>query len=215
VKSQDIVVLLKLASLELAEQRLRSQFQASVAEPYDWKGWEVLEDEHDSSMLPVTGPDALAERHSVRGISEALGISKSEVAASLRRSTDVGLARRDRESGLPRANGSALLGIVEHCLKYVFPTRPGPLGRGIATGFAAPVLSGDILSAGSSIYVWPYARGSRMGQTVAPLFKSVPQAVQRDPDLYAMLALVDALRLGNPRERAIARDRLARLLGVQ
>lgn len=128
---------------------------------------------------------------------------------------DVELVRKDRHSGLLRANARALLGLLEYGVKYVFPARPGPLGRGIPTAFAAPVLANEVLSAGETIYVWPYACGSRMGQTIPPLFKTVPVAVQSDPDLYAMLALVDAIRLGNPRERTIARKRLEKLLSIQ
>ncbi|MCY1382295.1 hypothetical protein D9M69_703050 [compost metagenome] len=43
-----------------------------------------------------------------------------------------------------------------------------------------------------------------MGQAVEPLFKSCPRAVERDPVLYELLALVDAVRLGQPRERKLA-----------
>ena len=239
MKSQDIVVLLKLLSLELAGQRRQNRPQGSVAEPFDWAGWEVSV--HDETELNPALPGSNAqlsqivtnaerqlqlepsphmadepnERYSVRGLAASLGISKSEIAASLRRSMDVGLVRKERQSGLLRANGRALLGLLEHGIKYVFPARPGALGRGIPTAFAAPVLADELRSAGDSIYVWPYARGSRMGQTIAPLFTSVPVAVQSDPDLYAMLALVDAIRLGNPRERSLAIERLTPRLGAQ
>jgi hypothetical protein len=239
VKSQDIVVLLKLVSLELAEQRRQNLLPKSVAEPFDWAGWEAPA-QYEADLEPVrlginpslsqivanaerrlgvasaaAEVNAQSERYSVRGLSAELGISKTEVSASLRRSMDVELVRKDRHSGLLRANARALLGLLEHSVKYVFPARPGPLGRGIPTAFAAPVLANEVLSAGDTIYVWPYARGSRMGQTILPLFKTVPIAVQSDPDLYAMLALVDAIRLGNPRERTVARKRLEQLLSVK
>jgi hypothetical protein len=238
VKSQDIVVLLKLISLELVEQRRQDLPPASEAEPFDWTGWEVppqdevgLESARPGTDLQLSQivanaerrlgldpapPEASAQnaRYSVRGLSESLGISKTEVSASLRRSVDVELVRRVRQSGLLRANARALLGLLEYGVKYVFPARPGALGRGIPTSFAAPVLADELRSAGETIYVWPYARGSRMGQTITPLFKTVPIAVQSDPHLYAMLALVDAIRLGNARERAIARERLRQLLSV-
>ncbi|WP_295436316.1 hypothetical protein [uncultured Thiodictyon sp.] len=239
MKSQDIVVLLKLLSLELAGQRRKNRPQGSVAEPFDWAGWELsAQDEAElNPALPgyntqlsqivknaerrlglETNPheaNEANERYSVRGLSASLGISKTEVAASLRRSVDVGLARKERQSGLLRTNARALLDLLEHAVKYVFPARPGALGRGIPTAFAAPVLADGLRSAGDSIFVWPYARGSRMGQSITPLFMSVPVAVQSDPDLYAMLALVDAIRLGNPRERSLAVARLTQRFGVQ
>ena len=216
MKSQDILVLLRVVSLELAEVRLPGGVQdaeRAVAKlPFDWEGWEP--EPSEVMYLPASdlGETALAEYYSARALAEAVGISKTEVSASLRRSMEAGLARRDRLSGLPRANRSALLEMAEHCLRWVFPVRPGPLARGIATGFAAPVLADQVLSAGEDPYVWPDARGKATGQGITPLYKSVPQAVCGDPDLYAMLALLDALRLGQPRERSIARDKLAAIL---
>jgi len=44
------------------------------------------------------------------------------------------------------------------------------------------------------------------------LFKSVPDAARHDPELYDLLALVDAIRLGNPRETGIAQQQLENVL---
>jgi hypothetical protein len=125
---------------------------------------------------------------------------------------DVGLAKPERGSGLPRANTRALLGFIINGIKFVFPARPGPLVRGIPTAHAAPVLAGRLLSAGEHIHVWEDAYGSVQGQRVDPLYKSVPRAVRRDATLYAMLALVDAVRLGQARESALAGELLAQYL---
>lgn len=43
-----------------------------------------------------------------------------------------------------------------------------------------------------------------MGQAIEPLYKSVPFAVRRDNELYAYLALLDAIRMGNARESNLA-----------
>ena len=51
-----------------------------------------------------------------------------------------------------------------------------------------------------------------MGQSIKPLFKSVPEAVQKDERLYEYLALVDAIRLGNQREVGLAGDLLSERL---
>ncbi len=45
-----------------------------------------------------------------------------------------------------------------------------------------------------------------------PIYETVPAAAQRDPSLHEMLALVDALRIGRARERAMAEKELARRL---
>jgi len=50
--------------------------------------------------------------------------------------------------------------------------------------------------------------GRKKGQAVQPLFKSVPKAVIDDKCLYEYLALVDAIRLGNPREANLAAELL-------
>ncbi|WP_258529076.1 transcriptional regulator [Xanthomonas oryzae] len=153
----------------------------------------------------------------MRGLEESTGISKSEVSQALRRCTEVGLVVAERGSGIPRANtrallGFVLLGFVLNGLKYVFPARPGPIVRGIPTAHAAPVLVDRLLSSGQHIYVWEDGYGSAQGQRVAPLYKSVPRAVRRDAELYAMLALVDAIRLGRERESALAGSVLTQYL---
>ena len=142
-------------------------------------------------------PEQAAEHFSMRALEQSTGISKSEVSNALNRCIAAGLAKLGRNSALPQVNTRALNEFLAHGLKYVFPVRPGPIVRGLATAHAAPVLAGRLLSGGEHIYVWEDALGGDMGQSIEPLFKSVPNAVRQDEALYAMLALVDAIRLGN------------------
>ncbi|MCY1554337.1 hypothetical protein D9M68_909020 [compost metagenome] len=128
---------------------------------------------------------------------------------------EIGLAKPDRKQGVPRANTKALFEFIVFGLKYVFPVRSGELTRGIATSFAAPVLAKSLISAGEHVPVWSYARGNTMGMKVEPLFKTAADAARRDPEMYALLALVDAIRLGQPRERKIAADLLHERLEFQ
>ena len=60
--------------------------------------------------------------------------------------------------------------------------------------------------------VWPYADGKVRGYSFAPLHKNVPQAALADERLYELLALVDALRNGQARERNLASQELTRRL---
>lgn len=180
IKSQDLVVLLKLVSLEQERLRLR-----------------------DAGETPREGP------HTVRDFEMELGISKSEVNSSIRRSLASGLAIRDREDGRLRASTRSLLDFIRHGLKFVFPAAPGAMTRGMPTAFAAPMLETLLVSAGRYIYVWPTAEGDAVGQAVKPLFRSVPAAARQDPRLYEYLALVDAVRLGGRREADLAGERLA------
>ena len=182
MKSQDIVILLKLVSLQ-------EQENSSLLGSADWS----------------SGREDL---YSVRGLGVSLGISKTEVSASINRSLEVGLATKDRKLGRVKPNRRNLYDFISHGLKFVFPAKPGAPERGIPTAFSAPMLQDQLLSAGIDIYVWPYAQGKERGLSVKPLFKSVPEAVQRDERLYEYLALVDAIRLGKPRESNLAAEQL-------
>lgn len=207
MKSQDILLLLKLVSLERRQTAPVRGNKAELGIPDDWRGWTIAPAEEAEAPVQL-GEDAF----SMRGLEEATGISKSEVSHALRRCTEVGLVKAERGSGIPRANTRALVGFVMNGLKYVFPARPGPLVRGIPTAHAAPVLAGRLMSAGEHIHVWEDGHGNVQGQRVDPLYRSVPRAVRRDAELYAMLALVDAIRLGQERESALAGKLLAQYL---
>lgn len=173
MKSQDIVILLKIA---------------------------ILEEQFDQGLIEDPNcPNPFA----LRSLEAALGISKTEVSASLKRSYQANLATKRRNH--PKVNRRNLVEFVHHGLKYAFPVKPGAPERGIATGFAAPMLKGQIVSAGADIYVWPYAEGQQRGLSVEPLFKSVPKASLNDERLYELLALIDAIRLGNQREANLAK----------
>ncbi|CAM3068842.1 MarR family transcriptional regulator [Sphingomonas antarctica] len=172
MKSQDIVILLKLVSLE------------------DKIGHGHLE---ESTM-----PDPFA----LRSLESDLGISKTEISASIRRSITSHLAIKSGDRA--KVNRRNLIELVQHGLKYVFPAKPGAPQRGIATGFAAPMLEGKIVSSGADIYVWPHPEGKQRGLSISPLFKSVPDAALKDARLYELLALIDAIRTGNQREANLA-----------
>ncbi|WP_413663223.1 hypothetical protein ACG1BZ_19265 [Microbulbifer sp. CNSA002] len=202
MKSQDIGLLLKLVSLQKREAQ-RGCDRARKAWPDDWQGWEPEDPPAGGGVLAPLGALPAFE-YSARGLAAETGISKSQVSLSLNRCIEVGLAIKDRKLGVPRANTKALYEFILYGLRYVFPARPGRITRGIATAFAAPVLQEKLMSAGEFQPVWADACGNTKGMEVAPLFKSAPQAVKRDPEMYALLALVDAIRIGQPRERNLA-----------
>ena len=52
--------------------------------------------------------------------------------------------------------------------------------------------------------MWPDKDGSVRGETLYPLYPTAPQAAARNPPLYELLALFDAIRGGSARERALA-----------
>jgi biotin operon repressor len=186
MKSQDLVVLLKLVSLQEQEGQLGS----------------------GPPQASFHGEDP----YSVRNLEALLGISKTEINASIKRSLSSGLAIKDRNTGRASPSRRNLNNFIVHGMKFVFPAKPGAMTRGIPTAFAAPMLKSLLVSGGEYIYVWPFAHGSDIGQSVPPLFKSVPEAVRKDERLYEYLSLVDAIRLGNQREAGLAGKRLSERL---
>ena len=132
----------------------------------------------------------------------SLNISASEVSESLNRSKMATLISADKRK-LMKKN---LLDFIEHGLRYVYPVETGAIQRGIPTAHTAAPLNNYIISEES--FVWPWAEGNVRGQTIEPLHPKVPGACLKDPDLYELLALVDALRLGRIREKQQALEEL-------
>ncbi len=50
----------------------------------------------------------------------------------------------------------------------------------------------------------PYSKGTVRGHSILPLYPSVPEAALKDKQLYELLALTDALRVGRAREKELA-----------
>ena len=105
-------------------------------------------------------------------------------------------------------NKAALREFLIHGVKYAFPRQRGELTRGIPTAHAAEPLKRQISAGNEPPPVWPSAMGMTRGYSFAPLYKTVPQAALRDPFLYQMLALLDAIRDGRSRERQLAEQEL-------
>lgn len=128
----------------------------------------------------------------------ALGLSQSEISESVARSKYAGLLDPKGKSVMRLA----LLDLLQYGLRYVFPQKPGPIVRGLATAHSASPLKDHIQS--TEAYVWPYAKGNLRGQSILPLYPSVPEAALKDKKLHELLALVDALRVGRAREKNLA-----------
>lgn len=204
MKSQDVLLLLKLVCLQKSEKEISLGF--NQAWPSDWKDW-------DDDLESMDG-EYVHTLYTTRALEVATGISKSQVSLSINRCLDVGLLKYDRKTNVPRANKKALFEFIIYGLKYVFPAKAAEVTRGIATAFAAPVLNKTLIGGGEMVPVWPDARGNTKGQAVEPLFKSVVYAIRQDPQLYALLALVDAIRIGMPREASLAKELLRTHLEV-
>ncbi len=129
-----------------------------------------------------------------------LFMSASEVHAAIRRATKSRLF--DPHSLRPIVRN--LEEFCVHGLKYVWPAETGEPTRGLPTAYAAPVLKNCIKHDPRDIHVWPFAEGKFRGTSLAPLFKSVPEAASVDSNLHAALGAIDAIRLGRKREEVVA-----------
>jgi hypothetical protein len=135
-------------------------------------------------------------------LADELGMAPSVVHGSIKRAEQARLL--SRSGGSVRAIRGALKEFLIHGAKYAFPASLGPTGRGTPTSVGAPALQAYFDTTKVLPPVWPNANGEAWGPTVVPLHSAVPAAAGRDSDLYDMLALLDAIRLGAARERELA-----------
>lgn len=140
-------------------------------------------------------------------LSEMLSISQSEIAEALNRSMQARLV----DSSKKVVFRESLLEFLVHGLKYVFPAQPGAIVRGIPTAHSAKPLN-QVIEEGGEAYVWPSSVGNIRGQAIVPLYNNVSFAIRKDPLLYEMLALIDAIRAGRAREQELAIKSLKKLI---
>ncbi len=140
-------------------------------------------------------------------MAKELGISASEVSESLERSRIARLI----DSRKQRVNILALQEFMVHGLKYIFPAYPQSKVRGIATAISAPPMN-QLIQSGKEVYVWQDSKGDLRGESITPLYKTVPMAVKEDTTLYKLLALTDVFRMGRAREIEIAKKELSAIL---
>lgn len=152
--------------------------------------------------------------------SEAHGAVQRGMAASLlvdasvarsQRSPDPSTGKRSNLDSAAIVNRHNLVEFALYGAKYAFTAEILPIGPGVPTSHAAPAFKG-VFADGHEALVWPDPQGTVRGQGVLPLHPCVPGAALRDPVLYELLALFDALRVGRARERRMAIDRLQKLI---
>lgn len=161
----------------------------------------------NSLDIPVALRLAEAPGSTYQALRDDLGISTSTAHKAVYRLSAAGIVKSDRS-----VNRHALLEFLEHGVRYAFPASPrGERCRGIATAHAARPLA-DFIVADDAV-VWPDARGSVVGDGVEPLYERAVELPQRCPSTYALLTLVDALRIGRTRERKLATECLRERIG--
>jgi len=136
-------------------------------------------------------------------IAYSLKISPSEVSEVLNRCKIAKLINKEKR----KVHLNALTEFLVYGLKYVFPAEPGAIAKGIPTAHSASPIKEKIMSSTES-YVWPNSKGNLRGQSIDPLYKTIPEAALEDQEFYELIALVDTIRIGKAREVKMAIDEL-------
>ncbi len=132
----------------------------------------------------------------------------SQVHASCTRLALTGLLKPGTRVTNPRALSEFLV----HGLRYVFPAAKGHLSMGVPTAYSAPPLSAEVDALDVVVWSAPSHPRAVHGFSLAPLYPAAPVLLERSPRTYQLVAIADALRLGDPRTRLSARAALERLL---
>lgn len=166
----------------------------------------------DNALLPTDLLVAMklaaheGEAASVRRLEDELGLSKSAVANSLRRLARLGLVRVEGRAQR-RVNKLLLRDCLEHAARWIAPAEVGEFVLGLPTAHSAGALA-EKLRGDDDPVVMPLAQGPVRGRAVTLLHPLAPAAAAKDPKLYHLLAVVDALRMGRARDRKVAAEEL-------
>ncbi|MBI3784700.1 MAG: hypothetical protein HY270_15005 [Deltaproteobacteria bacterium] len=141
-------------------------------------------------------------------LAELLHLSASEAHAAVTRLVTARLAVDHGDPRWIRPVNSTLVGLLIYGVPYVFPAVRGGLTIGVPTAYAVPPLRQQVLFSDQNPPVWPHPEGTVRGLSLLPLHANLPLAVAKDQKFYELLALVDALRIGQAREREVAANHL-------
>lgn len=153
-----------------------------------------------------------------RDLAQSLGMSLSEVNGAIRRAIQAGLMIGGwSRNQAPQAVPFALQEFIKHGVRYSFPVERGPITRGIPSGVIGAKLEVEVSKLKESeIPVWPSSQGKVRGIGIKPLYRSIPDVVEKEEnnDLYCMLSLVDMIREGRARERKLASDEISKKIDM-
>jgi hypothetical protein len=159
----------------------------------------------------VLGLRLTSEAGTLTHLADELAVVPSQIHNSLRRLALAGLLRPNARA----ANGRALVEFITHGVRYAFPVAKGPLTTGVPTAYSAPPLSAEVDAIDVVVWPAPMHPAAVQGFSLIPLYSAAPQLIERSPATYRLVAITDAIRLGDPRTRVIARERLEQLLGAR
>ena len=142
------------------------------------------------------------ERVPYSELGKQLRLSQFEAHAATRRLVAARLAT-DIEGEI-KPIMATLKNFVYYGAPYCFPPVRGEMTIGFPTAYGVNPLKEKVMFADENPPVWPSAEGNKRGMTLLPLYERAPLAANEDPALYELLALFDALRIGQKREQELA-----------
>ncbi len=151
--------------------------------------------------------DASSTTYSELG--HTLGVSSSTTFEAVKRLQSSGLLK----PGTREPNTRALRNFLAHGARHAFPPVLGREVRGVPTAHAGPGLK-ELFDTAKPV-VWPDAQGPVRGTGLTPLYPKATELPDREPAIYNALTLVDAVRVGQARERNAALAALDKVLGVK
>lgn len=145
------------------------------------------------------------KKWSVASLASELGLSYSQVHYAINRCLGARLLIPKDGAVEPMIGNSREF--LLYAVKFICVSKRGEQTRGIPTMWAAPPLNEHIVNVGIPP-VWPDAEGPMRGFAFEPIHKSAVVGSKKDPQLYEMLTLLDALRDGRAREKNLALEML-------
>ncbi len=145
------------------------------------------------------------EKVEFKNIAYELYISQSEVTKSIKRLEKSRLLTRYSDDSI-ELHKHELMELFVYGVKYLFSAEVNIATRGMAAAYSSPHFKKIILS--EETYVWPYINGNTKGLALTPIYKTLPNALDRTPDenFYAIISALDLIRLGGKRENKIAKE---------
>lgn len=143
-------------------------------------------------------------------MAEMTGMSVGAVFASTRRCRQAGLFTC-LESGSVSVHGKKFFDFLVHGMPVVFFPERGEVVKGMATGRAAkrdifPSVANEIPM------VWECDGGTVKGESLKPLYPSVPEVAAKDGMLYELLVYCDLIRAGSAKEAGWASGAMLKYL---
>lgn len=140
---------------------------------------------------------------SFASLSESLQLSLGEAHGGVQRASNAGLLY-ETKNGL-RAAIPRVLQFILHGVPVTFFAKRGGITRGLPTGVHMPTWLEQIKpQERDMVTVWPHPEGTSRGESIEPLYPTVPEVSKKDTGFYEIVSLIEVMRIGHPIEKKAA-----------